>query len=302
MIKPITFTAIAVSIIAALSSPASAQSVDARATVAAQQTVQFYRPGEFSLNGQPTDHDIVLMEPHQPWYFVAHGEADASDNAFLTAPKHADAWVVGSAEAGFESTIAESFDVQIGGQAAAARFNKYSQLDTDSLAGVVSVSKLVDAVRVGAEYIPSVYFGRGYNDQSLLSHELAAFGRYVKPIGDRSIFVGYARLSRRWTTPHDFTSNRVAVTAAWQEQCTPRVAVTGGVTVAYVLYDDYFESLTGQRRRDLLVNPFVAVTYQCDDWTTLGVSLSLARNYSGIDQVDYEAGTISPYIEFNWRF
>ena len=283
--------------------PAVAQSNDARAAISAERGVQFFRPDDFAIATEPSDHDIVLMEQHQPWYFTAHGEVDASDNAFLTAPKHSDVWLVGALDAGFESTINESFDLQVGGQVSSSRFNKYSELDTDALAGIITLSKQIDpAFRVGVDYIPSVYFGRGFNDQSLLSHELAAYCRYTWELDEKSLLVAYARLSRRWTTPHDYTNTRMAVTLACQHECLPHLIGTSGVTVAYANYDDYFESITDQRRIDWLVNPFISLVYQINDNATIGATLSYARNFSGVSNVDYEAASITPYIEFNWRF
>jgi len=287
----------------ASASSAVAQSNDARAAISAERGVTFYRPDDFALATQPSDHDIVLMESHQPWYLTAHGEMEASDNAFLTAPKHSDVWVVGALDAGFQTTINESFDLQVGGQVAASRFHKYSELDTDSLAGIISISKQeTENFRVGVDYIPAVYFGRGFDEQSLLSHDLGVFGRYTWQWDETSLLIAYARLSRQWTTPHDYTNTRLAVTLACQHECLPKLISTTGVTFAYELYDDYFESITHERRRDLMVNPFVSVVYQLSDNATLGMTLSYARNYSGIDQVDYEAAGIIPYVEFNWRF
>ncbi|CAN5461557.1 hypothetical protein BH10PLA1_BH10PLA1_02760 [soil metagenome] len=283
--------------------PAMAQSTDARAAIAAERSVQFYRPEDFSISPTGSDHDIVLMQEHEPWYVTAHAELDGSDNAFLTAPKHGDVWAAASLDAGFESTINESFDLQVGGQVSSARFSHYSELDTDALAGIISLSKqLDDAFRLGMDFVPSVYLGRGFEDQSLLSYELAMFGRYTKPLDERSMFVAYARLSRRWTFPDEFTNTRFAVTAAWQHECSPSMQLTAGVTLAYSVYDDYFQSFTGERRKDFLVNPFVSLVYQLNAWSDVGVSISLARNYSSIDKVDYEAAAISPYIELNWRF
>ncbi len=301
-LKTKTFIAGVAAIIAS-STSAYAQTNDARAAISAERGVSFYRADDFSLATQPSDHDIVLMEPHHPWYLTAHGEFNASDNAFLTAPKHSDVWVVGALDGGFQTTINESFDLQIGGQVAASRFHKYSELDTDSLAGIISISKQTsENFRIGVDYIPSVYFGRGFDDQSLLSHELAAYGRYTWQWDEKSLLVAYTRLSRRWTTPHDYTNTRLAVTLACQHECAPKLISTTGVTLSYAIYDNYFESITRDRRRDWNVNPFVSLVYQINDNASVGLTVSYARNYSGIDEVDYEAAAIVPYIDFNWRF
>ena len=298
--KRIWLAAIAATLSAA---PAIAQSTDARAAIAAERSVQFYRPDDFSISPTASDHDIVLMQEHQPWYVTAHAELDASDNAFLTSPKHGDVWAAATLDAGFESTINESFDLQVGGQVSSSRFHKYSELDTDALAGIISVSKQIDeSWRIGADFVPSVYLGRGFEDQSLLAYDLAAFARYTYPIDEHSMFVAYGRLSHRWAFPDDYSNTRFAVTAAWQHECTSRLVVTAGVTLAYAVYDDYFQDITDERRKDFLVNPFVSAVYQLNTWSVVGVSLSLARNYSSIDKVDYEAAAFTPYVEINWRF
>ncbi len=289
-------------IVAMLAAPALAQSNDARAAAASERGVQFYRPGDYSLTAAPTDHDIVLMEPYHPWYLTVHGEVDFTNNAFLTSPKHADTWASATVDGGFETTIAESFDIQIGAQLSAARFNHYSQLDTDSIAGIVAISKTIDSVRYGVEYIPSQYFGRGFDERSLNANELAVYGRYIKPFDNQCTGVLYARLSRRWTYPHDYTNDRLAVTAAVQHECTPQLVVNAGLTLAYSVYDNYFQNITGERRRELLVTPFISCVYQINGWSTVGIALSYGRNYSSIDAVDYEAASISPYVELNWRF
>jgi len=287
---------------AAMAGVASAQSNDSRANLANERSAQYFRPDDFALNTQPSDHDIVLMEAHQPWYLVAHGETGLTDNAYLTAPKHSDGWVAGTLDGGFQTTLAESVDVVAGGQVGMWRYAKHSDLDTDSLAAVFSVSKLFGDVRAGVEYVPSVYFGRGFDEQSLLAHDLALFAQTTWAMGEKSQIYAYGRLSRRWSSPDDYENTRLSITTGCQHECWPNVVLTTGITLAYAYYDNYFEDQTDETRQDFLVNPFVSLVYQMNDWSTVGVTLSYARNYSTIDKVDYESAAGSPYVELNWRF
>ena len=256
----------------------------------------------YEANDQATGRDIILMVDHQPWYVEASLVGEYTSNAFLASDDREDYLALLTVRGGFETVVAEKYSVRAELSALGARYARFDELDYDRLGASFTAAMPVGDWAVGLAYEPSLIFDDGFGDRNLTQHQLSVFARRTGQLRDDLSWFFASRLSRTFSDPDDFDNNRLSANGGLIWQWRPGWVLQGGLQLSAQQYDDYFENLTGETRRDFSVTPYVSLGYRIDERFDAALSLRYTDNRSSLDPLDYTAKAISPSLTFNWRF
>ena len=282
---------------AALAQPGTAAEVAAQRQEAPRTYEELY-----ASNDQATGRDIILMVRHRPWYVEASLVGEYTTNAFLASDDREDYLALLTVRGGFETVIAEKYSVRAELSALGARYARFDELDYDRVGATFSGAMPAGAWTLGLAYEPSLIFDDGFGDRNLTQHQLSVFARRAGRLRDDLSWFFSTRLSRTFSDPDDFDHNRLSANGGLIWQWRPAWVLQGGLQLSAQQYDDYFENLTGETRRDFSMTPYVSLSYRIDERFDAALSLRYTDNRSSLDPLDYTAAAISPSVTFNWRF
>ena len=204
---------------------------------------------------------------------------------------------------GANTTVDEKVDLLAQLNLQSVRYSRFSELDYNQIGGLFSIAYKVDGLwRIGSSYRPYTLQDRNFASQFATYHELSIFTDYLAPFDEQWLLQGSLTASRIWASPNDYDSVRLAAVLGLIWTPAERLVIRGGITLRYTDYDDFFESLTGEDRRDFTVAPYLQVQYQYSTKVTLSASLGFSDNYSTVESVGYESFTLSPQFSVAIRF
>ena len=261
------------------------------------EMTQLYAP-----SAEPTGRDLILLVRHKPIFVDYTFQEVWNQNAFYTPNKQGDFVFSQTLNMGFETKVADTFEVWISGFAGMTRYERFSVLDYDSYGGRASIAYPFGDFRVGADYRPVFYYTRGFDQRFLTLHDLGPYLRYQKSLVKWGGAFGELRLSRIWGDPSSWDAFRVSGTAgAFLTPC-PWCLITTGVQAYYTTYDNFYETITSTSRNDTLVSPFASVAFTPAPGCTARLLCRWADNDSTVSSLTYQNLSATAQATFTVRF
>ncbi|MGK7925567.1 MAG: hypothetical protein AB4290_10035 [Spirulina sp.] len=267
-----------------------------------RQEIQL-RPRLFDPNERRgTARDLILLRKHQPWFLELDSIGAYTRNAFLTSIEEEDFYFTQYINAGFETQIAEKFNIRLQGEASLTRYADFSQLDYQSLgAGARFGVQVEPNFEIGLDYFSTFIFDSDY-ENVLDLHELSLFSRYQVPLSQRSLLYTSLFLTRTLANPDEFDRFRINGLAGIYHQISEKFSASGGLTISALFYDDYFERFLGESRQDVRVSPFVYLNYAPDSHWNINLAMQVNSNSSALDALSYTNYIPSIQMRMTYRF
>jgi len=102
--------------------------------------------------------------------------------------------------------------------------------------------------------------------------------------------------------PQEFTNYQYDSGLLMIYPFTPRIALSLEPVVYHKRYKDFFEGQTGIERVDSGARVGTSLTYQIKNNMQFSANLNYARNVSTLDNNSYEATSVTPSLQFSYRF
>jgi hypothetical protein len=278
-----------------------AQQGSARESAAQRQQLggltQLYEP-----SAEPTGRDLILMVRHKPILVEYTPQVDWNQNAFYSPQKRADYSFTQTLNAAFETRIAEMFEARLSSYVSMTRYGRLLELDYDSFGGQASFAYPFGDFRAGADYRPSVFYGRNFNGEMLTLHDLGPFLSYQKRLENWVGAFAELRQSRIWGNPKDYDAYRVSGSGGFFFTPSSWCLISTGATGNYTSYDSFYEGLMGSSRNDMLISPFLNVAVMPAPWFIARVSCRYADNDSTDNPFSYQNLSATAQVTFTVRF
>lgn len=247
--------------------------------------------------------DLILLQEYDPWFIEIEGSSTYTDNAFLSNEKQDDIYFKKNLNIGYQTKIAEKFDVRIQAEASLSRYLEFTELDSDSLGFSAKVSTPVAKnIDVGLDYSSTFLFERNFGRNTLDLHNLSLFAKYQKSISDKTLLYSNLSVTRTFANPSDFENFKFEALAGAYHQASKKISIGGGLSFSTLLYDDYFEEITGESREDFKLTPFAYIAYSPSPNMDLSFSMQFSKNSSSLDPLDYSNFSATPQVRFTYRF
>ena len=258
-------------------------------------------PEESILTGKD---DLVILKRRD--FFTLEGSLTPrfSSNAFLSdANRQSDIVLDGAASLRAETVIDQLYKVSADAGLSLARHDDLTQLNYDAFTAGLGGSVPSGNWTYSATYRLS-YVSRpgGFNDHIVTQNNITGSLSYRLSIdSDTAVFPSIS-LSRIWADPGDFSNLSMTPGASFVRRLTPDLLFISSLLLSLRRYDDFFESITGETRRDFGGNATISLRWTPQTNITVQGSLGFGRVDSTIDSVDYKEYSATPSVTAQIKF
>jgi hypothetical protein len=261
--------------------------------------------------------DVILLERRRFFTASATLSPQYTSNAALTPDDEGDYLVVANLGLRAATTLAEKVDVYASLGTIGARYSDFDELDYTALTAGLGAERAfitpMGQLALGASYAPALIYDKRYNDRQQTRHRLETSAQLYSPLGGfgpwkESDFARNAGLvttlvaERVLTDPeeYEYSAASLDVALVWR----PAGAWQFGAGVGAYLrdYDDYFEGIVGDSRRDDGLRASVYAQWLPAPWLSVSLGADWVDNNSSSDVNEYNAESFSPGATFSARF
>lgn len=261
--------------------------------------------------------DLILLQKRRFFTAWASVSPQYTSNAALTPDEESDFFAVASAGLRAETVLADTVNVHAEAGVLSSRYQDLDELDYSALTGSLGADRdfatPLGRVNVGADWSPAWLFSRGFGDKKQTRHRLSATTRLVKGLAEfkgladsefasQALLVPSITVERLLTDPSDYeyTGASIDISLLWRPS---RVVQYGAAVGAYVRdYDDYFEGIVGDSRRDDGLRAVLFLQWTPVEHLAVNVGADYTTNNSSSDVNEYDSWSFSPGATIDWRF
>jgi len=283
-----------------------AQSVDApsierRLTLPEGPPTYQISPEERFLTGKD---DLVILKRRELFTLSATLGPSYSSNAFLSdANKQGDIVVNGAANFRAETVIDQRYTVFADAALSIARHDDFSQLDYDAVAAGFGGSMPSGLWTYSANYrLTYVTEPGGLDDHIVTQNNIAGTISYQVAIDQESALFPFASLSRIWADPGDFSNTSLSAGASYVRRLTSDVLLSAGLQFVRRHYDDFFEDVLGETRKDFGGSGSVGLRWTPRADIVVQGSVGFGQVNSSIQTVNYREFSVSPSVTAQIKF
>lgn len=257
-------------------------------------------PEEAILTGK---EDLVLLQRRKLFTLSGNAEYRYTDNAFLSDDfRESDQIFSPNVGLRVATRIAERYDVYAEAQAYAARYKEHPELDFDGFTGRIGGEMPAGSWLLGASYSGSPVYDKGLHNHLVTLHELQLSARRVVPIDRKTALLPSFHLSRIFADPNDFSTVSGDAGVSVVRQLSGEVVGLVGLQAEGRSYDNYFEELTNETRRDLGLSGRLILVWRPTDWFSASGLVELTRNWSTLKVNDYHNISVAPAVHLTAHF
>jgi hypothetical protein len=247
--------------------------------------------------------DIVLLRKAKLFSLSAEATYRHTNNAFLSDNRKVSDDIFAPAVTFRAGTrIDQQYEVYAEVAAFGSRYRDNSQLDFDAFSGRIGGEVPVAGWLVGARYSATPVYERGVDNRIVTLHDLSLSARRIFLLGENTALLPTLTASRVFADPDDFTTYSGRVRALLVHRLTQGLAVYVGPQAYTRHYDDFFEDVTGETRRDYGVTGQAFLVWAPLDWVSLSGLVDVTQNWSTVDDNEYFAWVASPSVRLTLRF
>lgn len=286
--------------------PHSALAQNAPASPGAQRSVEDRIEG---LQSKPSasaagDEGLIVLRPNKLFTAQIYSSYRFTNNAFLSNDLREDDRILEqSASLSAATRIAERVDAFATAGIFSGRYADNSEIDYDGFYGELGATLPVRAASsLVLSYSPAIAFDRGFDRQSLTLHKFRARLQTSYLIAGRVGLYPFFSVSRTFADPADFrqVTGRLGADIAYAPRAN--LYTFGTLEAAYTQYDEFFESFTGEERRDTILGVSAGLSWSPTHWVTSYFMLSAKRLWSSVRSNTYDeisaAPSVSLYVQF----
>ncbi len=178
----------------------------------------------------------------------------------------------------------------------ATRYRRFTSQDSDIALGGFKLKRLFgDALSGHLTYAGTSVQSRGFTGQVVAFHTFSAglehnhsFGEDVAPGKKAWDLTIEAALSRALANPSDFEFYRAQVSGKLTSNLSKKLKASVQLSLRYTDYDDFFEAVNSEDRKDLQTQLKAAITYQISPKISANAFIGYTDNDSSLSQSNYE--------------
>ena len=285
---------------AAVAQTGSAPSIERRLTLPDGPPTFEVTPEERVLTGKD---DLVLLRRRKFVTLSADLSPRYSSNAFLSDSRgDGDVAVNGAVGLRAETVIDQRYAVFATAGYAVARYNRFSQLDYDSLSGGIGARMPDGPWTYSLGYGIAVTKDSGFDDHIVTQNVFNGSVSYTIEIDRDTAVFPFVSLTRVFANPGDFDNVSLVPGVSAVHRIAPDLAVSADFQLVGRVYDDFFEETTGRTRRE--VGLLSGAGWRWTPRPNIVVQGRLGVGYlaSTINSVDYFEFNASPTLTARIRF
>ncbi len=272
-----------------------------------QRIEQLRRPAARPLAAEEViltgEEDIVLLRRAKLFTLSAEGTYRHTNNAFLSDNRKESDDIFSPFVALRAGTrIAQRYDVYAEVSAFGSRYRDNSQLDFDAFSGRIGGQMPIAGWLAAASYSATPVYERGLDNRIVTLHDISLSARRIFLLGEDTALLPTLIGSRVFADPNDFSTTSGRARALLVHRLTEGLTVFVGPQAYVRYYDDFFENVTGETRRDYGVTGQAFLVWAPLDWATLSGLVDVTQNWSTVDNNEYFAWTVSPSVRLTLRF
>lgn len=257
-------------------------------------------PEESILTGKD---DLVILKRREFFTFNASLAPRYTSNAFLSDDnRQGDVVLDGAANLRAETVIDQRYAVFADAGYLLARHDDLTQLNYDALTAGFGGSMPSGKWTFSASYRLNYVTRPGFDDHILTQNNILGSVYYQLAIDRDTAVFPFISLSRIWADPGDFTNLSATPGANFVHRISPDLLFSAGVQLVGRVYDDFFESATGETRRDFGGNATFGLRWTPHANIIVQGSIGLGRLNSSIDSVDYKEFSATPSVTAQINF
>ena len=185
---------------------------------------------------------------------------------------------------------------------AVARYNRFSQLDYDSLSGGIGARMPAGRWTFSLGYGIAVTEDPGFDDHIVTQHVFnGSVSRSIEIDRDTAVFP-FVSLTRIFANPGDFDNVSVVPGASAVRRLAPDLTVSADFALVGRIYDDFFEEATGRTRREIGMLSGAGLRWTPRPNIVVQGRLGVGYLASTINSVDYVEFNATPMVTARIRF
>ncbi len=285
---------------AALAQTGDAPSIERRLTLPDRPPTFEVTPEERVLTGKD---DLVLLRRRNFVTLSADFGPRYSSNAFLSDSRGEDDVAVdGAVGVKAETVIDGRYTVFATGGYAVARYNRFSQLDYDSLSGGIGGRMPAGPWNFSLGYGIAMTRESGFDDHIVTQNILNGSASYAVEIDRDTAVFPFVSLTRIFANPGDFDNFSLVPGVSAVHGLAPDLTVSADFQLVGRLYDDFFEDTTGRTRREVGLLSGAGLRWTPQPNIVVQGRLGVGYLASTINSVDYVEFNASPTLTARIRF
>lgn len=234
--------------------------------------------------------DLLLLEEPDLWTVRSDSTLNVTDNAFLSDDrKEDDVYFTELAWVRFNTVIAQKYLVFADAGVTVTRYNDNSELDNDTIFVRGGVRRsIADMFLVQGILSGDFVRDRGFDETVFNRGKGAVSVRAPLAMTDRFMVVPQLAGRAAFADPSDFSFYDLSAGVNAVFALTPKLRLRSGVEGRRRWYPDYFESQTGEERRDWLVAAnIIGVEWEAHQNVTLKADYNLRYQDSTVGFLDF---------------
>ena len=276
------------------------QTIEQRAQQAQEGPILVVPLEEFILTGE---EDLVLLRRPKLFTLDSNSSYQFTDNAFLSDKQKTHDYVLSqSLLVRAETRIAQRVDVFVSGSGFLSRYHRNQGLDFSGVTGSAGASWPVDRWVMSLRYEGSAIFDRSFDAHLVTLHNLGLNISTTVGLSQTTALYPFFSVVRVWANPDDFSNTALVGGGTLVHALTQTVVVFFQGQVDYKSYDDFFEPSTLEARHDHGARLLAAINWTPQEWVTVNLTGTIARNESTISTLRYTNFVLSPSLLVSFRF
>jgi hypothetical protein len=247
--------------------------------------------------------DLVILRRREFFTLSATTSPRYSSNAFLSdARGDGDVAIEGAANARVETVIAERYTVSADLGYAVARYDRFGELDYDSLSAGIA-GRIPDGPwNFSLGYRVAVTKSRGFEDHIVTQHVLNGAVSYAIEIDRNTAIFPFVSLTRIVAHPSDFDNLNLAPGASAVHRIARDLTIGADVQLVARRYDNFFEAFTGRTRQEIGFQSGLGLRWTPHPNVVAQARLGVGYLASTIRSIDYLEFSATPTLTLQIRF
>lgn len=260
----------------------------------------FIRPDEKVLTGR---EDLVLLIKRKLFEAYISPSYQFTNNVFLS-NNNRDSDDIFTLNGGlrFSTLVANKVNLFADFSVTGARYSDQSQLNYNAIQGALGVGYMYGVWSTSLSYSPSFVYADDFGDHLVSLHRISASVSRSFMVKDNIVVSPYIVAQVTPSDPNEFGFYQANAGVQAVVGLRPDLKFSVGPRIYTKRYFDFFESQTGEERRDSGAGFSAQLNWTPHKNVSVSADMSFTSNNSTLDNNTYDAFTVSPVVRLSVRF